>query len=180
MLLKLIDYTKDAHPNGNVKGKAVYSDLFHLVENHQSIDTFGISLDGIVATDASFPRESVMALAKHFSGVKFFYLSDIDDEDLIDNWTYAAIAKEQPMTIWNDGNASFIGPEMTKSVKELVDYMLKKKKVTTSQVSKDFDITTQNASTRLKNIFKLGYVKRVEEVAESGGIEFIYKLIDEF
>ncbi|CAE6919603.1 Transcriptional regulator [Vibrio sp. B1ASS3] len=78
MLLKLIDYTKDAHPNGNVKGKAVYSDLFHLVENHQSIDTFGISLDGIVATDASFPRESVMALAKHFSGVKFFYLSDID------------------------------------------------------------------------------------------------------
>lgn len=177
MLFKLIDFTKDEHPNGNVKGKAVYADLLRSVESHQSVDTFGISLDGIVATDASFPRESVLALAKHFNGNKFFYLTDIEDEDLIDNWTYAAVAKEQPITIWNDKDASFIGPEMTKSVKELVDYVLKKRKVTTSQVSRDFDISTQNASTRLKNIFKLGYVKRVEEIAESGGIEFTYRLV---
>ncbi len=180
MLIKLLDFTKDDHPNGNVKGKAVFADLLKFIELHPSIEIFGISLKGIVATDASFPRESVMAIAKYFSGEKFIYLADLEDDDLIDNWTYGAVAKDQPMTVWNSNKASFIGPDMTKSVRELTDYLLIKQRVTTSQVSNDFDITIQNASTRLKNIFKLGYVKRVEEVAESGGKEFVYQLIRPF
>lgn len=54
MLLKLKDFTQDAHPNGNVKGKAVYASLLQFVESHQEKNTFGISLQGIIATDASF------------------------------------------------------------------------------------------------------------------------------
>ena len=177
MLIKLLDITKDPLPNGNVKGKAVFASLLKLIESRSEIDTFGISLKGIIATDASFPRESIMALAKHYSEEKFVYLTDLTDEDLLDNWTYGADAKDQPMTVWNDNKALFIGPDMTKSVKELTEYILIKKRVTTSQIVSDFDISIQNASTRLKNIFKLGYVKRVEEVAESGGKEFVYELI---
>lgn len=177
MLIKLLNLTKDDHPNGNVKGKAIYAELFKIIESRLDIDTFGVSLEGIVATDASFPRESVMAIAKHYIGERFFYITELKDEDLIDNWIYGADAKDQPMTIWNDNKASFIGPDMTKSVKELTDYLLIKQRVTTSEISNKFDISIQNASTRLKNIFKLGYVKRVEEVAESGGKEFIYQII---
>lgn len=177
MLLKLKDFTQDEHPNGNIKGKAVYAALFDFVARHQNEDTFEISLDGIVATDASFPRESVMALAKNYSGEKFFYLTNFKDEDLIDNWTYGAIAKEQPMTVWDGSSVTFIGPDMTKSVKELVEYLIKKRKATTSKVAQHFDISTQNASTRLKNIYKRGYVNRTEEAAESGGKEFVYILI---
>jgi DNA-binding CsgD family transcriptional regulator len=177
MLIKLLDITKDALPNGNVKGKAVFAELLTWIESRPEINTFGVSLKGITATDASFPRESIMALAKHYSEEKFIYLTDLTDEDLLDNWTYGADAKDQPMTVWNDNKASFIGPDMTKSVKELTDYLLIKQRVTTSQIASDFDISIQNASTRLKNIFKLGYVKRVEEVAESGGKEFVYELI---
>jgi DNA-binding CsgD family transcriptional regulator len=177
MLIKLLDITKDALPNGNVKGKSVFATLLKWIESRPEVDTFGISLKGIVATDASFPRESVMALAKHYREEKFIYLTELSDEDLIDNWTYGADAKEQPMTVWNDNKASFIGPDMTKSVKELTDYILIKQRVTTSEVSNEFDISIQNASTRLKNVFKLGYVKRVEEVAESGGKEFVYQII---
>lgn len=101
MLIKLLDITTDALPNGNVKGKDVYSKLHKMIESRQELDTFGVSLKGIEATDASFPRESVMALAKHYRGEKFIYLTDLQDEDLIDNWTYGAIAKNQPMTVWN-------------------------------------------------------------------------------
>lgn len=180
MIIKLVDVTKDEHPNGNVKGKAVFAELSNIIESHQGTDMFGISLSGIVATDASFPRESVMSLAKHYSGSKFFYLIDMNDEDLVDNWTYGAIAKEQPMTVWDDNHAFFIGPDMTKSIEELANYMLLKRDVTTSDISKAFDITTQNASTRLKNLYKFGYVRRVEDIAESGGKEFIYKLIGRF
>lgn len=179
MLIKLLQLTKDEHPNGNVKGKEVYDLLHKKVKSRPDIDSFGISLKGIVATDASFPRESVMALAKHFSGEKFFYLKDLSDEDLIDNWTYGAIAKEQPMTIWDGSTPSFIGPVMSKSIQELADYFLKEKYATTSEVSDMFDITAQNASTRLKKLFSLGYLKRTEEIAETGGREYVYKLIGE-
>ena len=177
MKIKLIHITNDEHPNGNVKGKAVYADLLEFINKTPEIDTFGLSLEGIVATDASFPRESVMALANDLRGKKFFYLTDLSDEDLFDNWTYGAIAKEQPMTVWQGREPSFIGPAMSKSIKELADYLCVNKKATTSEISKSLDISTQNASTRLKNLFKLGYVKRVEEVAESGGKEFVYELI---
>lgn len=177
MLIQLLDVTKDNHPNGNVKGKLVFTKLVDWIESHPESDTFGISLRGIVATDASFPRESVISVAKQYSGKKFIYITDIQDEDIIDNWTYGAIAKNQPMTILNGSNVSFIGPDMTKSVKELTDYLIFKKRITTNQVSKQFDISTQNASTRLKSLFKLGYVKRTEEIAESGGKEFVYQLI---
>lgn len=178
MLINLIDFTQDEHPNGNVKGKIVFNDLKNFVDDHPDVSTFVVSLKGIEATDASFPRESVISLASLYRGEKYFCLTDIDDDqDLIDNWTYGAAAKDQPITIWSSSNVQFIGPEMTKSEKELLDLVRTKRQVTTSEVSKALDISSQNASTRLKNIFKKGYVQRAEEVAESGGKEFIYKLI---
>ncbi|WP_199449544.1 winged helix-turn-helix transcriptional regulator [Vibrio harveyi] len=178
MLIKLLDFTQDEHPNGNVKGKKVFNDLKSFVDNHLEVGTFVVSLKGIIATDASFPRESVISLASFYRGEKYFCLTDIDDDqDLMDNWTYAAAAKDQPITVWSSGVVQFIGPDMTKSEKELLELLKAKGKVATSEVSKELDISSQNASTRLKNIFKKGYVQRVEEVAESGGKEFIYKLV---
>ncbi|TKF36124.1 DNA-binding protein [Vibrio kanaloae] len=178
MLIKLLDFTQDEHPNGNVKGKKVFEELKSFVDNHVEVGTFVVSLKGIIATDASFPRESVISLASLYRGEKYFCLTDIDDDqDLIDNWTYGAAAKDQPVTVWSGGMAQFIGPDMTKSEKELLDLVIAKGKVTTSEASKALDISSQNASTRLKNIFKKGYVQRIEEVAESGGKEFTYKLI---
>jgi len=41
----------------------------------------------------------------------------------------------------------------------------------------DLGISVQNASTRLKKLVSQGYILRSEEVAESGGIEFIYQAI---
>ena len=97
--------------------------------------------------------------------------------DLIDNWSYGAIAKEQPLTIWNGSKYQTIGPETSDANKPLLDYILKNRAATTSQVAKYFDITAQNASTRLKKIYSAGYINRTEETAETGGKEFVYKAI---
>lgn len=177
-IISLHEFTNDDHPFGNVQGKEVFRKLSDYVDANPLINIFGISLKGIVATDASFPRESVVALAKQYRGEKGFYLLNLYDRDLIDNWKYAALAKEQPLVIWADNKFEIIGPDISTSNLELVHYILENQSVTTAEVAEALNITTQNASTKLKKLVNQGYIMRLEEVAKSGGIEYTYHSIN--
>lgn len=177
IVVKLLDFTSSASPFGNIEGKNVYRKLVDFVEEHPRTQIFGISLEGIKATDASFPRESVVSLAKHFRGERGIFLTDLHDRDLIDNWTYAARAKDQPLVIWNGAVFEVIGPELNPSTRSLVGYVFERRSVLASQVAADLGLSVQNASTRLKGLVAAGYLLRAEEVAESGGIEFKYRAI---
>jgi len=177
MMISLRDFSSDSHPFGNIEGKEVFRKLVSLVETNPRVDIFGISLKGIEATDASFPRESVIAVAKQFRGQKGFFLTDLTDRDLIDNWNYAAQAKEQPLVIWQDDQFEVIGPELNSSAKVLVQYVLSNRSVLASQTAQDLNLSVQNASTRLKNLVAQGYILRLEDVADTGGIEFKYQAI---
>jgi hypothetical protein len=177
IIINLRTFTSNDRPFGNLEGKSVLHKLSEFVEQNPNVDLFGISLEGIEATDASFPRESVVSLAKQFRGEKGFFLTHLSNRDLIDNWSYAAQAKGQPLVIWNNGNFEIIGPELNKSTRDLVEYVLHKGSVLASQVACDLNLSVQNASTRLKNLVSQGYLLRFEDVADSGGIEFKYSAI---
>lgn len=176
---KLIDFTNSDLPNGNVQGKETFRKLSEFVDKHPAIQIYGISLEGIRATDISFPRESVLSLAKLHRTQKSFYLEDMDqkDRDLFDNWQGAAVAMNQPLVIWYENSYEIIGPATSKSNLELINYVLENKTVTTSKVAMDLNITVHNASTKLKKLVEQGYIMRSEDIAESGGIEFIYHAI---
>lgn len=178
-IIKLRDLTRTPHPFGNVEGKEVFRKLLDLVDKSPSTVVFGISLKGVEATDASFPRESVISVAKQLRGEKGFYLADLFNRDLIDNWSYAARAKEQPLVIWNKEDFEIIGPELNASTRELVEYVLSKKSVLASQVASDLGLSVPNASTRLKNLVHQGFILRTEDVADTGGIEYRYTAIKE-
>lgn len=177
IVVRLRDFTESERPFGNNQGKTVFRSLADFVESRPGTRVFGISLDGIEATDASFPRESFISLAKQLREERGVFLTDIHNRDLIDNWSYAALAKAQPLVIWNGPSFEVIGPPMSQATKTLVEYVLQKGVVTTSQVAIDLGITVQNASTRLKNLVHQGYFLRIDEAAESGGIEFRYLAI---
>jgi hypothetical protein len=175
-VLKLRNFTSNPHPFGNTEGKEVFRKLLDFVDDSNS-RVFGVSLEGIEATDASFPRESVIAVAKQLRGEKGFYLMDFVNRDLIDNWSYAARAKDQPLVIWTEDQFEIIGPEINSSTRELVEYVLKNNSVLASQVAGDLGLSVPNASTRLKNLVAHGYILRTEDVADSGGIEYRYSAI---
>lgn len=177
VVVNLRTLTSNERPFGNIEGKNVLRKLSEFVELNPNADVFGISLEGIEATDASFPRESVVSLAKQLRGEKGFFLTHLSNRDLIDNWNYAAQAKDQPLVIWNGGSFEIIGPELNKPTRELVEYVLKKGSVLASQAASDLDLSVQNASTRLKNLVLQGYLLRSEDVADSGGVEFKYSAI---
>lgn len=177
LVLNLRNFTNDDHPFGNVQGKETFRKLVDYIDAHPTCRIFGISLADIEATDASFPRESVISVAKHYREHKGIFLMQIKNRDILDNWNYAAIAKEQPLTVWNEDSYEILGPVLTSSSQELLEFVLVKKRVLASEVAAELKISVQNASTRLKKLVTQGYILRSEEVAESGGIEFIYQAI---
>jgi hypothetical protein len=181
MTVDLREFTdgKD-HPYGNGQGKRTFRALVDHLDARPSLRILGISLGGLVATDASFPRESVLSVARHFRCERGIFLIGVRDRDMVDNWRYAAIAKEQPLVIWYPKNEfEIIGPDMGSATSSLVTYVLRAGSVSASQVAQDLDMTVQNASTRLKKLYTQGYVLRTEATAESGGIEFLYEAIKE-
>ncbi len=178
IVVELCKLTTSDSPFGTVEGKEVFRKLSDFVESHQNINIFGISLAGIAATDASFPRESVVSLAKQLRGEKGFFLTAIANKDIQDNWHYAARAKEQPLIVWKNESFNVIGPELNASTSALLEYVLRSPDgVRAAEAAADLEISLQNASTRLKNLVTQGYIDRVSEVADTGGVEYRYAAI---
>jgi hypothetical protein len=97
---------------------------------------------------------------------------------LLDNWDYAAKAKNQPVIVHKSGHQyDVIGPELSEGMRELLDFVMKEGVVTTSKVAKNFDISAQNASAKLKRLFLTGLVLGSKESAETGGVEYVYRAI---
>lgn len=163
--------------SGNELGRAVFQKLQELVSTRSKLPIFGISLAGIQATDASFPRESVVALAKLLSGEAGIYLKDFSSQDLLDNWDYAAKAKNQSVIVFQDSGYRLIGPELNEGMKELLDYIMAENTVTTSKIAKYFNISAPNASAKLKKLHSMGLILGMKEAAESGGLEYVFKAI---
>lgn len=174
--MRLRDFTKDDHPFGNKQGRETLSLMSDFVDENPS-DIYEISIEGIIATDASFPREGVISLAKLNKGEKGFYLTGPFTKDLLDNWHYAAVAKEQPLILKTDDGYSIIGSPMSKGAKELLDFIMREGEVTTSKVVHKFGVSAQNASAKLKKLCSTGLILGSKAVAESGGLEFVYRAI---
>lgn len=175
MLVKLLELTENNdHPFGNVQGREVFKRLQSVVDANPSSKSFEISLEGVVATDSSFPRESVIALAKQLRGEKWFYITHVNSLDLIDNWDYAATAKQQSLILISDKETRVIGPDAKTSTRELLDFIISQRWASTANVAKALGISVQNASTRLKKLSNEGLLIRSEASSLTGGIEFIY------
>jgi hypothetical protein len=149
--------------------------LLNVVERNSGKRIFRISLEGVSRTDASFPRESVMELARRYRGDKGFCLSDLESADLLDNWEAAAEKKDQPMILWlADGSYKIIGPQPSKGNAEILGVALNAPVIRAADAAAQLDLKVPNASTKLKQLWEQGFLLRREDVADSGGVEFLY------
>lgn len=175
--LNLIDFTSgEAQPYGNTLGRETFNKFINHLDTLPKAYVVAISI-GDVSADSSFMREAVISVVKHYRGEKYFYIQDLKDPDVRDNCHYAAEAKKQPIVAWSGRDYTILGPQPSASNLALLEVVLSKLSVTTAQVAVDLDISVQNASTKLKKLVEEGYIMRREEVAESGGIEYVYAAI---
>ena len=176
-IIKLRDIIGKETAFGNGLGRQVYQKLQAELDAHPASKTIGISFEGMEMMDASFARESVVSLAKAKRGEIGFYLKDFASRDLMDNWDYAAKAKDQPMIVIKDKGFEVIGPELSEGAKELLDFIMKNEVVTTAMAAKKLDIKIPNASVRLKKMLDQGLLLGEKVAAESGGTEYNFLAI---
>lgn len=175
IIIRLRDFMQSSDAWGHDEGREVYLNLLRTIETHPGNQVFCISLVGVRRTDASFPRESVIELAKRFRGSKGFYLSDAENKDLLDNWDMAADKKEQPIVFLSkDGAYRIIGPQPSRGSKEIFDYVMSVPYATAVSAAKALNLKLTNASTKLKILCEQGFLLRREETSPSGGLEYVY------
>ena len=160
---------------GHAAGRLVHERLLDFVEQRPEAVTFRISLKGVHRTDASFPRESVVELARRFRSKIAFVLTDISDSDLLENWDAAARKREQPMlALQQDGSFQVLGPGISEGMRPLFELFAGSSGMTTAEAAAKLGQSVPNISNKMKSLWESGYVMRMETMAPSGGIEFEY------
>lgn len=172
--IKLRSFMKRTDGWGAEEGMEVAKKLIKEVESTVGFNIFNISLEDVKKNDASFARESVVAVAKRYRGNKGFYLTNIISTDLLVNWESGAILLEQPINIVTENILQTFGPSISPSNQLILDYVNKNSEVTASELSKKLDLQLTNASTKLNSLKERGYILREGITSPSGGKEFNY------
>lgn len=176
MDIYLRDYMNNSSDGwGHVQGRQTYERLRTVVEAYPAEEIIRISLAGVKRTDITFPRESVVELAKLYRGRRGFCLTGTSDQDLLDNWDAAALRQEQPLMVWNGCQISrVLGPEPSTGLRDMFSYVLFVPVVRTSEAAASLGLKVPNASNKLKQLWQEGYIFRREQSANSGGVEYEY------
>lgn len=172
--IKLRDFMDREDGWGTEEGHEVYLKLSRFVEQRPVIAVYQVSLDGVRRTDASFPRESVMEVARKFRKKVGFCLADVNSEDLLDNWDAAALKKEQPMFVWHTKGYRILGPQPSPGSADTLKFVLARFETRASDASRELALKIANTSMKLKQLWEQGFILRREDIAHTGGIEFVY------
>jgi hypothetical protein len=172
--IQLRNYMRADRGWGSAEGRQVNVALLTHVHDNPQETVFRISLEGVRQTDTSFARESVILLGKRFIGQRGFCLTDVTDEDVLDNWDAVARKEEYPLLVWNGNCPRLIGKQPSEGLKAIFNFVLSVEGTTTSEAAEHLKISVPNASTKLKQLAVEGFILRRERVAPTGGIEFEY------
>jgi len=174
LLLRLRDFMENSDGWGHEHGQVVHRKLLRALEGTPGRSIVRISLDGVRRTDASFPRESVVELARRYRGQKGFCLIDAADDDLLDNWDAAASKRDQPLIYWKGNKHRVLGPRPGRGNEGVFEFLMNRESTTASEAAGALKLGLTNASSKLKHLLDKGFVLRHEEIAPSGGVEYVY------
>lgn len=160
---------------GRIQGREVYSKLIEFVEAHPGVLIFRVSVEDLKRIDISFASETLVELARRFRGRKGICFIDLVDSDMLENWESAAERKSQPLMVWQGEQGLTIGLNPTQGNASALKFALQRESTRASEfVAANPGMTIANASMKFKQLWEQGFLLRRENVAESGGLEFVY------
>lgn len=175
VVLKLRSFMDDGEGWGRAQGRNVYGKLIGFVEKNPGVLIFRVSLEGVDRVDISFASETLVELASRFRSRKGFSFVDLTDTDMLENWEAAAERKRQPLMVWSGEEVKIIGPRPKLGAANALAFALKRSESRASEFAATVDnMSIANASMKFKQLWEEGFLLRREDVAGSGGTEFVY------
>lgn len=163
---------------GSENGRKAFLKIVQLIDEHDQEQVFCISLENIELIDASFFKESLLALISLYVKKKFFYVTNIQNNDVLLNLKCIA-AHNETLVVFSDpmNKIQWIGKELTDHSLSLLEFMYTQNEVSSASLAKHFGISVPNASMKLKKLFNQGYIIGSKQDSLTGGHEYIYKPI---
>lgn len=177
-LVNLREFMNSDEGWGRNQGREVYNRLVDFVEQNPGVMIFKVSVQGVKRIDISFASETIVEIARRYRGKKGFCFIDLDDLDVIENWDAAASRKEQPLMAWNGKKFKLLGLEPTQGNMEALKFAMERTESRAAEFAdKDSRMSIANASTKFTQLWQQGFLLRRQDVANSGGLEFVYHSI---
>ena len=160
---------------GRVQGREVYGKLIDFVEANPGVMIFRISVEGVRRVDFSFASESLIELARRYRGLKGFCFTGSIDPDMFENFDAAAERKSQPLMMWEGDKVSIIGLRPSQGTLGALNFAFQRESTRATEfLSANPEISIANASMKFKQLWEQGFLLRREDIAGSGGVEFVY------
>ncbi|MCU4675374.1 helix-turn-helix domain-containing protein [Catenovulum sp. 2E275] len=165
---------------GDDEGKLVFDKLVFFIDKKPEYKIFYISIKGVIF-DASFAREALVRLAKRYRKQKGICLIDATSETLRLNILAPVLSLEQPMPFYDGDLFDHIKSDKigvpSKTNLPIFKFVFDNGITSASEVAEHLDYKVNNASTKLKSLYEDGFLLRVEDKSETGGVEYKYYAI---
>ncbi|MBO6557556.1 MAG: hypothetical protein JJ957_13710 [Pseudomonadales bacterium] len=162
---------------GRDKGRLTYLDLDQLVAEQTDQEKYEISFRDISLIDASFLLYSVLPVIHQYAGQRFFVLSELASDDLLDNVKAAASERGQPVVVLHQGALRTVGPNLSRVHQSVFKYLSAHRRETTASIAEQLEISLQSAGNHLTRMVKQGVIVRHLGQAERGGREYSYSTV---
>jgi hypothetical protein len=177
-MLPLREFMGRSEGWGRNEGRNVYQRMLEYVERNPGTIVFKVSMKDVKRIDISFASETIVELARRYRRTKGFCVTDLSDEDLIENLDAAAVKKDQPILVWRGKSARLVGMEPSEGTREAFQFALSRTEARAAEfASEKKGMSIANASMKFKQLWEQGFLLRREAAAETGGVEFIYHRI---
>jgi hypothetical protein len=167
----------DLYGSNLVLGSRAGANILQMLRNLdlQQNSQLMVSFKGIQCIDACAVRESLACLVKMNLGNLRLVVSDVENIDVLDNLTLGFNAKNLPLVTIDSSNNVSIYTNGLSVPKKILEYIYLHESITTSKLVEQFDISSPNASSKLKKLQNIGLLISEKTSAESGGLEYIFR-----
>lgn len=163
---------------GGDYGIEVRHKLISKIDQLPQFQIIHLSMNGIKFFESSFCREAIVKTIKHYRTKKGFCVTDIENEDYIENFFSPAHKQNQPVFVKTKKGFTTIGPSEeggpSKANRDVLTFIQSRASTTATEIVNELGLKLTNASSKLKQLLEQGFVLRSHDTAESGGVEYIY------
>jgi hypothetical protein len=162
---------------GRPQGRAAFDQLVIAIESAGDCDVVRLSMKDVRHIDASFASEAIVELVRRFRGTKHICLVDLTDASIRFNIDLAADKAGVPIAIWSGDAVEMIGEKPSSGNHPALQFALGRRQVRTVEFAEEAKVSIANASTKFKQLWEQGFLKRTESAADTGGVEYVYERI---
>ncbi len=135
-----------------------------------------VDMTGVRQADVSFSREAIVETLRRFRPAYQFIIANPENEVVVENLD-AALAKRGNAVVLKErgGTAKVIGNQPSYAWRQILETVQNLREATSRDVvNKISDLTIQNCSNKLRELWEEGLLYREEMAARSGGREWKY------